>query len=131
MSDAHSVAVAALGAVRAARMLTLTTLVLCMTAFTPVQAQQAASAAEEYAALVIGSFSTERQARADARYDVVEARIARIWPARSEGVWLYQEQSVLGPASGVDLTARQTPYFQRIVHVETIGRGVVRTTSNR
>jgi hypothetical protein len=92
---------------------------------------QPTNAAEEYAALLIGSFSSEQQANADARYDVVEARVVRIWPERADGVWLYQEQALLGPASAVDASARLRPYFQRIVHLQTVGPGLVRGRSHR
>lgn len=85
--------------------------------------------AQEYAELLIGSFSSERQARTDARYDVVEARVVRIWPERSDGVWLYQEQALLGGANAIDPSARSRPYFQRIVHLQDIGPGMVRTTT--
>lgn len=97
----------------------------------PTAAAQALNPAEEYAQLLIGSFSSEAQARADARYDVVEARVVRIWPERTDGVWLYQEQALLGPASAIDEGARARPYFQRVVHLETIGPGAVRGTSHR
>lgn len=92
---------------------------------------QQLSAAEEYATLLIGSFTSERQARADARYDVVEARVVRIWPERTDGVWLYQEQALLGAATAIDPNARARPYFQRLVHLETLGPGSVRGTSHR
>jgi hypothetical protein len=46
-------------------------------------------------------------------------------------VWLYQEQALLGTAGAVDSAARALPYFQRIVHLETIGPYRVRGTSHR
>ncbi len=90
---------------------------------------QTPSPAEEFAQLAVGTFSSIDQARSDDRYDVVEAHIVRIWPERADGVWLYQEQAILGddPAR-LDESARQRPYFQRVVKLETVGPGLVRRT---
>lgn len=104
-------------------------LILLLTLCVAAHAQQGHALAEEYAALMVGSFSSARQAASDPRYDVVEAHIVRIWPDRTDGVWLYQEQALLGRAGAVDASARRRPYFQRIVHLQEVGPGLVRTTT--
>jgi hypothetical protein len=97
----------------------------------PAAAQPAESLPEQYAETIIGSFTSYAQAQADPRYEVVEARVVRIWPERTDGVWLYQEQAVLGPADAVDVQARERPYFQRIVRLEAVGPTLVRATTHQ
>jgi CpeT protein len=71
----------------------------------------------ELAGLLAGRFSSAEQAARDTDYDVVEAELVRIWPERTDGVWLYQEQAVLGPAGSVERARKTQPYFQRIVQL--------------
>jgi hypothetical protein len=80
---------------------------------------------EDYAAAAIGMFSTQAQHEADARYDEVEARIVRIWPERTDGLWLYQEQAVLTRVGMSREAARSAPYFQRIGHVRVREDGLL------
>jgi hypothetical protein len=86
---------------------------------------------EVYAANVTGSFSSAAQHRSDVRYDEVEARIIRIWPERTDGVWLYQEQAII-TVPGVDAaTARLRPYFQFVGRIVPLGSGLLRRDNFR
>lgn len=70
-------------------------------------------ALDAYAAQVIGSFTSLEQSRGSDEHSEVEAEIVRIWPERTDGVWLYQEQAIMDmPQLG-----KARPYFQRIGHV--------------
>ena len=55
--------------------------------------------------LMTGSFSSAEQAAADPEYRDIRLEMSQIWPARSDGVWLYVEQSA------ADAPA---PYRQRV-----------------
>jgi hypothetical protein len=81
---------------------------------------------ENYARAVIGSFSSVRQAREDRRYDVAEAEVVRIWPQRTDGIWLYQEQAILGGQGAAAGASKEMPYFQRIGHVYRLPDGRLR-----
>ncbi len=77
---------------------------------------------EDYARHATGRFSSAAQHARDPAYDIVEARIVRIWPERTDGLWLYQEQTILtGPQA-----APRRPYFQRVGHVQVQPDGTVR-----
>jgi hypothetical protein len=60
-----------------------------------------------------GTFSSEAQSREDADFLHIVLHTKRIWPDRSDGVWLYVEQAV---ASAAD-----RPYRQRVYHVRRVG----------
>jgi hypothetical protein len=53
-----------------------------------------------------GTFSSEAQAAADTSYFDIRLEMARIWPTRSDAVWLYVEQAVADH--------RDSPYRQRV-----------------
>jgi hypothetical protein len=79
-----------------------------------------------YAGAVIGQFSSAAQHRADPRYAEVEGAIVRIWPERTDGIWIYQEQAIVSGAEDRE-AARKRPYFQRVGRLHdredgTIGR---------
>ena len=80
-------------------------------------AQPGDAVLDDYAATVAGNFSTAAQHAADPRYDLAEARVARLWPERADGVWVYQEQRIA--ANGQSLAV----YFQRIGHISLAGDG--------
>jgi hypothetical protein len=84
----------------------------------------------DYAATAEGRFSSVAQHRADPRYDEVEARVVRVWPERTDGLWLYQEQAIVaakdGPAPG-----RAKPYFQFVARVVVLEDGVLRRDNFR
>lgn len=76
----------------------------------------------DYARHATGRFSSAAQHARDPAYDIVEARIVRIWPERTDGLWLYQEQTILtGPQA-----APGRPNFQRVAHVRVLPDGTVR-----
>ena len=50
----------------------------------------------------------------------------RIWPERDDGIWLYQEQAILGAAGAVDPANKDRPYFQRVVQMTAMENGQVR-----
>jgi hypothetical protein len=74
-------------------------------------------ALEEYARLTSGSYTSAAQAAADPRYDIVEAEIVRLWPERSDGVWVYQEQAIINRPGLTTAQAKAAPYFQRVGHI--------------
>ena len=86
---------------------------------------------EDYAATVTGAFTTEAQHRADARYDIVEARIVRLWPERTDAVWLYQEQAIVNVAGKTPDEARKAPYFQFVARIVALGDGTLRRDNMR
>ncbi|MBA4378482.1 MAG: hypothetical protein C0395_07490 [Gemmatimonas sp.] len=55
--------------------------------------------------LMTGSFSSAEQAAADPDFRDIRLEMSQIWPARSDGVWLYVEQSAAGAPA---------PYRQRV-----------------
>jgi hypothetical protein len=85
---------------------------LFLMAAAPVDAE-----VEEYAGLVTGHFTSLAQHKADDRYGEVEADVTRIWPEKTDGIWLYQEQAFLTGTKLTRAEAKKTPYFQRIVHI--------------
>ena len=67
------------------------------------------------ARMLAGSYSSAAQAKSDPEFFEVHLHMARIWPARTDGEWLYVEQAM---ASALD-----KPYRQRIYHVVDAGDG--------
>lgn len=88
-------------------------------------------ALEDYARTVMGRFSSAAQHRADQRYDEVEARIVRIWPDRTDGLWLYQEQAIVNVPGKMREEALAAPYFQFVARVVPLGDGVFRRDNYR
>jgi hypothetical protein len=60
-----------------------------------------------------GSFSSAAQADADPDFRHIVLHMVRIWPDRSDGVWLYVEQAVA--------EAADRPYRQRVYRVRRVG----------
>ncbi|XBQ16641.1 MAG: chromophore lyase CpcT/CpeT [Oceanicaulis sp.] len=97
----------------------LLTAALASFALTGAAAAQAPdqTAAEELAAVLTGSFSTIEQCETEG-WGCVESELVRIWPERTDGVWLYQENAWLGDdPESADPAAKQRPYFQRIIRL--------------
>lgn len=91
-----------------------------------------ASSLDELTALSVGSFTTIEQSLHDGRYGVAEAEIVRIWPARTDGVWTYQEQAFLGDSpQALDPAKKNQPYFLRVIHSVETAPGVVRRTVHK
>jgi hypothetical protein len=63
-----------------------------------------------------GSFSSEAQAREDSAFLHIVLHMVRIWPDRTDGVWLYVEQAVA--------TAADRPYRQRVYHLRRVGEDI-------
>ncbi|MFZ1614660.1 MAG: chromophore lyase CpcT/CpeT [Holophaga sp.] len=65
---------------------------------------------------MVGSFSSADQAKADPEnYRDIRLEVARIWPDRTDGVWLYVEQAA---ANTLD-----KPYRQRVYHLTALPDG--------
>jgi hypothetical protein len=79
-----------------------------------------------YAKVAVGSFSSAQQSARDPRYDAVEAEVVRIWPERNDGLWLYQEQAIVGGAGDAPGRSKAQPYFQRVGHVYLLPDGRLR-----
>lgn len=75
----------------------------------------------EFANLTAGSFTTAAQAKDDAAYAEVEAEVVRIWPDRTDGIWMYQEQAIISYEGKGSPEAKSRPYFQRIFRLMTTG----------
>lgn len=89
-------------------------------------AASADPALAEYAALAPGSYTTAAQAARDPRYDTVEAEVVRIWPDRTDGVWVYQEQAIINREGLTPAQAKAQPYFQRVGHIHRGADGRLR-----
>ncbi len=109
----------------------LAAMALAMADPAPVPEIGGAALADAYAAAVIGRFSSAAQHAADPRYDVVEARISRIWPERTDGIWLYQEQAIVNQPGMTGDQARQRPYFQFVARIAPLENGVLRRDNYR
>ena len=68
---------------------------------------------QQLTAWMTGSFSSEAQSLEDEGFHHIVLHMARIWPDRTDGVWLYVEQAA---ASSAD-----RPYRQRVYHVRRVG----------
>jgi hypothetical protein len=80
----------------------------------------------DYEATAAGSFSSAGQSAQDARYDVVEAVVVRIWNERKDGLWLYQEQAIVGGKGVPTPASKDKPYFQRVSHIYRLPGGELR-----
>lgn len=91
-----------------------------------------AGPAADYAAQAAGSWTSIEQS-ADPAYDWVESEVVRIWPDREDGIWLYQENAIMG-ASATGSAAgdpKSRPYFQVIIQLRDLGGGQVHSTTWR
>jgi hypothetical protein len=103
-----------------------------MLAFLAATALAAANAAlDDYSTIAVGRFSSEAQHASDPAYDWAEARVIRIWPERTDGVWLYQEQAIVNAAGLTPDQARARPYFQFVARVTQQLPGVLRRDNFR
>lgn len=91
----------------------------------------AAPLAESYAADVTGSFTSAAQHAADPRYDIAEVHIVRIWPERTDAVWLYQEQAIVNQPGLTPAQARAKPYFQFVARIVPLADGTLRRDNFR
>jgi len=82
-------------------------------------AAQGADVLDEYLSMQLGSFTSEAQAKQDARYDVATWHIAEIWPepgARER--WTYTESWLAGAP---------VPYMQRVTRLQAQPDGSIAT----
>jgi hypothetical protein len=75
----------------------------------PAPAQEQSAHLRELERCLTGSFSSAEQARQDTAYFDIRLHMVRIWPLRTDGVWLYVEQVMAG--------RDHTPYRQRVYHL--------------
>lgn len=66
---------------------------------------------------MVGSFSSAAQAAQDTNYFDIRLEMVRIWPERTDGIWLYVEQAAAGRLD--------RPYRQRVYHLEAPGDTVL------
>ncbi|MEM1449726.1 MAG: chromophore lyase CpcT/CpeT [Planctomycetota bacterium] len=67
-----------------------------------------------------GHFTSGAQATRDDRFLNIELRAVRIWPERTDGIWLYVEQAAAW--------ALDRPYRQRVYHLEEVDAETWRST---
>ncbi len=68
---------------------------------------------EQLSQWMTGAFTSEAQSLEDPDFRHIVLHMARIWPARTDGVWLYVEQAVA--------EAADEPYRQRVYHLRRVG----------
>lgn len=78
---------------------------------TPGQADPKAPAGsvESLAGMMVGSYTSDAQAKTDPDFKVIELHMAPIWSSRKDGPWLYIEQAAAG--------SLDKPYRQRVYHL--------------
>ncbi len=64
-----------------------------------------------------GSFSSERQAKFDSNYYHVELHMRRIWPTRTDGIWIIVEQAMA--------SSPQAPYRQRVYRLQRVEENMI------
>ena len=105
----------------------MTTAFIAALAASVIAAAPAADPLADFAALATGTFTSQAQAERDPAYDRVDAAIVRIWPERTDGVWLYQEQAIIPREQWADPAhARRSPYFQRVSRLTAMPDGRLR-----
>jgi hypothetical protein len=85
----------------------------------------------DYAVAAEGRFSSLAQHRRDPVYDEVEVRVVRIWPERTDGLWLYQEQAIVNQPGKTRQQALASPYFQFVSRIVPLRSGVLRRDNFR
>lgn len=68
---------------------------------------------DQLARWMTGSFSSQAQSESDPDFFHIVLHMARIWPDRTDGIWLYVEQAAADSAD--------KPYRQRVYHVRRVG----------
>lgn len=105
--------------IRLALALALCLLPLALTAQASAPAAPASVAKgslEELTRFMMGSFSSGEQSKQDPKnYFDIRLEVARVWPERTDGVWLYVEQAA------ADSQAK--PYRQRVYHLSVLPQG--------
>ena len=86
---------------------------LLLVAAVPAAAEPPRAELVRLAEWMTGSFSSAPQAAADEDYFDIRLHMARIWPEREDGYWLYVEQAVA--------ETPDEPYRQRVYHLTQPG----------
>ncbi len=92
----------------------------------------AEDAATELMSLSTGGW-TSREQSVDPNYDWVESDTVRILADRTDGVWMYQENTVIAasPADTPAAGAAAQPYFQVVIQLRSLGPDKVLATTYR
>lgn len=107
-----------------------------MITFATLLALAALPGAAEFADQAQGVWTSAEQSREEA-YDFVASETWRIWQARNDGVWLYQQNWILAenassrPGRMVRTRHERVPYFQVVIQLRDFGDGDVHTTTYR
>ena len=81
-------------------------LLLLLLFLTPLIAHSADEDLDLLAKYMQGTFSSKKQSEVDTTYFHVVLHMQRIWPDRTDGIWLYVEQAMA--------TSPEKPYRQRV-----------------
>jgi hypothetical protein len=86
----------------------------------------------EFANQSVGHWSSKAQSVEEA-YSWVDSRTFRILEDREDGVWLYQQNAIVGPDpdSGPEDGSVPPPYFQVVIQFRDMGDGNLHTTTYR
>ncbi len=66
---------------------------------------------------MVGSFSSEEQAKKDSNYFNIELEMVQIWKDRTDGLWIYIEQAVSD--------SKNKPYRQRVYQIKQRNDGKI------
>lgn len=83
-----------------------------------------------YLAASLGEWSTREQS-VDVTYDWVHSQKWQVFPEAKDGVWIYQENAIIGASPEVEIAEEPEPYFQVVVHLRDLGDGLLHTTTYR
>jgi hypothetical protein len=87
----------------------------------------------EFTEAAVGAWSSHEQPG----YDHVVADVSRIWRGRKDGVWLYQENTILGGPLQADgsrevyANGEDKPYFQVVIAINGLSKDLVQTRTYR
>jgi len=100
----------------------------------PLAATAHAQTAEDLAVQSAGQWTTIEQS-VSPDYDWVYSETIRIWPERTDGVWLYQHNWIIAPNAAevpaYSVRRSRPPYFQVMIQLRDFGDGEVHTTTYR
>jgi CpeT protein len=94
-------------------------IIMCVLVVSLFSVEAVAQGLDTLVAWMTGSFSSGRQAAADSSYYDIRLEMARIWPDRTDGYWLYVEQA--------SVESLEVPYRQRVYHLTATDGGSFRS----